>query len=259
MSKNTCVIYAPISTYSGYGSHAREKCKAIIELRKEVWDIKIISCGWGSTPMSFLEDNEEEWGWLREYILQGPLNYKPDYMFFITIPTESKPVGRWNCSINAGIETNMCDGSWIESMNNIDMTWVSSNHSKNVYQSLIFNKVDNQGKQLGQLKSERPIEVVFEGIQTDIYNPIQNATEDIFDLSNVKEKFNFLFVGHWIGNDLYNDRKKVGLLIKLFYETFKNTTNPPALILKASVGTSSYMNEDEILKRILKNPQNRHS
>ena len=49
---------------------------------------------------------------------------------------------------------------------------------------------------------------------------------------------------------MLNDRKHLGLLIKLFYETFKNTPNPPALILKTSVGTSSYMSKDEVLKRI---------
>lgn len=251
MNKNTCVIYAPIDTQSGYGSRARDIVKAIIELRKEVWDVKIISCGWGNTPMSFLTDNEE-WSWMKEYILQGPLNYKPDYMFFITIPTEARPIGQWNCSINAGIETNMCDGSWIEAMNQMDTNWVSSNHSKNVYQSLIFNKVDQQGKPLGEIKIERPVEVVFEGCNTEQYYPIDKFDEYEFDLDGVKEPFLFLFVGHWIGNDIMNDRKKVGLLIKLFYETFKNTTNPPALILKASTGTSSYMNKDEILKRILK-------
>lgn len=250
MNKNTCVIYAPVNIYGGYPSHSRDKCKAIIELRKEVWDIKIISCGWGSLPENFLTDNEE-WSWMKEYILQGPLNYKPDYMFFITIPTEAHPVGKWNCSINAGIETNMCDGSWIEAMNQMDMNWVSSNHSKNVYQSLMFDKIDKQGNKLGQLRMEKPIEVVFEGCNTEQYFPIQ-ADEDIFNLSNIKEQFLFLFVGHWIGNDLMNDRKKVGLLIKLFYETFKNIANPPALVLKASTGTSSYMNKDEILKRILK-------
>ena len=43
MNKNTCVIYAPISTYSGYGANARDKVKALINLKKDEWDIKIIS------------------------------------------------------------------------------------------------------------------------------------------------------------------------------------------------------------------------
>jgi glycosyltransferase involved in cell wall biosynthesis len=46
------------------------------------------------------------------------------------------------------------------------------------------------------------------------------------------------------------DRKNVGLLVKAFYETFKNKKKKPALILKTSQVGSSYMDRDEILKRI---------
>jgi glycosyltransferase involved in cell wall biosynthesis len=46
------------------------------------------------------------------------------------------------------------------------------------------------------------------------------------------------------------DRKNVGLLVKAFYETFKNKTKKPALILKTSQVGSSYMDRDEILKKI---------
>ena len=35
MSKNTCVIYAPVQTYSGYGARGRDVAKAIIELKKD--------------------------------------------------------------------------------------------------------------------------------------------------------------------------------------------------------------------------------
>ena len=33
--KNTCVIYAPVDTLSGYGSRARDTVKSIIQLKKE--------------------------------------------------------------------------------------------------------------------------------------------------------------------------------------------------------------------------------
>ncbi len=250
MDKNTCVVYAPIETFSGYGSRARDIVKTLIELRKEIWDIKIISCSWGSTPMSFLADNEIEWGWLKEYILQGSLNYKPDYMFFVTIPSEFQPIGKFNIGCTAGIETTVCDGSWLEGLNRMDVNWVSSNHSKNIFQSLKFNKVDQQGNQLGTLQVEKPIEVVFEGCNPDIYCPIQNDNE--FNLDEVKEDFAFLFNSSWIGPSLMDDRKGLGELIKLFFETFKNNHKAPALVLKTSIGTSSYMSKDEILRRILK-------
>jgi glycosyltransferase involved in cell wall biosynthesis len=49
---------------------------------------------------------------------------------------------------------------------------------------------------------------------------------------------------------LGEDRKNMGLTVKSFYETFKNKKNKPALILKTSHSSSSYMDRDEILKKI---------
>ena len=49
---------------------------------------------------------------------------------------------------------------------------------------------------------------------------------------------------------LGEDRKNVGLLVKAFYETFKNKSKKPALILKTSQVGSSYVDREEILKKI---------
>jgi glycosyltransferase involved in cell wall biosynthesis len=70
------------------------------------------------------------------------------------------------------------------------------------------------------------------------------------ELDNIKEKFAYLFVGHWINGDLGEDRKNVGLLIKMFFEVFKNKKDKPALILKTSQMGSSYVDRDDILKKI---------
>ena len=69
-------------------------------------------------------------------------------------------------------------------------------------------------------------------------------------INGIPERFSFLFLGHWIQGDIGEDRKNVGLLIKSFYETFKNKTNKPALILKTSQAGSSYVDREEILKKI---------
>ena len=67
MSKNSCVIYAPVDTLSGYGSRSRDTVKSIIELKKEEWDIKIIPCAWGNTPIGFIDENPE-WHFLIPYL-----------------------------------------------------------------------------------------------------------------------------------------------------------------------------------------------
>jgi len=59
-----------------------------------------------------------------------------------------------------------------------------------------------------------------------------------------------LFVGHWLQGDLGHDRKNIGLLVKLFCETFQNKQSQPALILKTSHGGASYMDRDAILDKI---------
>jgi hypothetical protein len=77
----------------------------------------------------------------------------------------------------------------------------------------------------------KPMEVLFEGANTDIYKVLNTPCSLDF---NIKEDFAYLFVGHWMQGDLGEDRKNVGLLIKAFYETFKNKAKKPALILKTS-------------------------
>jgi glycosyltransferase involved in cell wall biosynthesis len=92
--------------------------------------------------------------------------------------------------------------------------------------------------------------VLFEGANLDIYKVINQNQITNIELDSIKESFAYLFVGHWVQGDLGEDRKNVGLLIKAFYEIFKNKKTKPALILKTSMVGSSYMDREEILKRI---------
>ena len=68
--------------------------------------------------------------------------------------------------------------------------------------------------------------------------------------NKIKEKFCFLFVGHWLSGMLGEDRKNVGLLIKAFYEIWKNKPNKPALILKTNGASTSYLDRYDIQKKI---------
>jgi len=70
-------------------------------------------------------------------------------------------------------------------------------------------------------------------------------------LQKIPEDFVFLFVGMWIGDSpIGEDRKNVSLLIKAFYEIFKNKQNPPALLLKTSKASASNIDRHEILRKI---------
>jgi hypothetical protein len=253
--KQFCAISCPIDTYSGYGSRARDFVKALYELKKDEYDIKILSQRWGQTPWGYIEDHEEEWGWLKPLINQTPqLNRQPDIWIQITVPNEFAPIGKHNIGVTAGIETTICDPGWIEGVNRMNLTLVSSEHSKKVFQQSSFEKRDQQNQILGVIKLEKPVEILFEGLDLNKYFHIEDDdledTDLVSELDEIHEEFCFLFVGHWLQGAIGEDRKNVGLMIKTFFETFKDKKNKPALIMKTSGAGSSIMDRDELLKKI---------
>jgi len=254
--KQLCVISAPPDTYSGYGARARDFIKAIYELKKDEWEIKIIPQRWGATPWGFIEDNKEEWGWMQEmFVYDGKLPAQPDVWFQITIPNEFHPVGKVNIGVTAGIETTVCDPSWIEGCNRMDATLVSSHHSKKVLEASSFEEKDKKsGALIKKLKLEKPVEVLFEGVDLNKYFHIPEnelpSVSLVKDLDSIKEAFCFLYVGHWLQGEFGEDRKNTGLMVKLFLEAFKDKKNKPALILKTSHAGASIMDRDEVLKKL---------
>jgi glycosyltransferase involved in cell wall biosynthesis len=130
----------------------------------------------------------------------------------------------------------------------MDVTFVSSEHAKFSMMESFAQEVNRETNQvIREIRVTKPIEVLFEGVDIEKYKP-QNTPCSI-DIK-IKEDFAYLFVGHWLPGDIGEDRKNVGLLVKAFYETFKNKSKKPALILKTSIGGTSYMDREEILKRI---------
>jgi glycosyltransferase involved in cell wall biosynthesis len=243
--KPSFVISCPIDTYSGYGARSRDLVKAIIETNK--YDVKILPQRWGNTSWGFIEDHLE-WNFLKEFILTNPqLPSQPEIWAQITIPNEFQPVGKYNIGITAGMETSVVKGEWIEGCNRMNLVITSSEFAKKTFELMDYEIKNQQGQTQGRLKLTTPIEVLFEGANTNIYKVIDTPCS--LDIQ-IKEDFAYLFVGHWMQGEFGEDRKNVGLLVKAFYETFKNKSKKPALILKASGGVSSYMDRDELLKKI---------
>tara|TARA_B110000977_G_C11069215_1_gene488943 strand:- start:1230 stop:2531 length:1302 start_codon:yes stop_codon:yes gene_type:complete len=254
MKKPSFYISCPFDTYSGYGARSRDIVKAIIELDK--YDVKLLSQRWGNTPFGFTEAHDD-WKFLNDLRVQGVAQgQKPDIWMQITIPSEFSPVGKFNIGCTAGIESTGCDHKWVEGLNRMDMNWVSSRHSKKVFSEIGFEQRDQQGRVTGHvLKSTKPMHVVFEGANLDVYKYLP-ANEVTLDLSAIKESFNYLFVGHWMQGDMGHDRKNVGLMVDYFFQTFKNKKSRPGLILKASTGRNSYMSRETLLNNISKIKKN---
>ena len=249
--KPVFVISCPIDTYSGYGARSRDIVKAIIKTDK--YDVKILPQRWGATPWNFIEDHKDEWGFLQPHILTEPkLTQQPEIWAQITIPNEFQPVGKYNIGITAGIETTAVKGEWVEGCNRMNLVITSSEFAKKTFESMNYEIKNQQGQLQGNLKLTTPIEVLFEGANTDLYKVIEQNQIKTINLDSIKESFAYLFVGHWTQGDFGEDRKNVSLLVKAFYEVFKNKKNKPALILKTSGAGSSYMDRNVILDKINK-------
>jgi len=249
MGKPLCLVQAAIATRSGYGEHSRDLVRSLIKMDR--FDLFIWGTRWGDTSYINLDtDRDRE---IFNRMLKTPnLPRQPDVFIHITVPNEYMTVGKYNIGITAGIETTHCSSPWIEGMNRMDLNIVPSKHAKEVFEKTTFTKVDERTKQpVGQLKVEKPVEILFEGVDTSVFKLDENIPSTMrHELKDIPESFCFLYVGHWLQGEMFQDRKDVGGLIKVFLETFKNVQNPPALILKTALATNSVMDRTEIERRI---------
>ena len=249
MNKPYCVVSCPVDTFSGYGARSRDFVKALVKLKGEEWDIQIISQRWGECPYGALDVNDPEEADLLGRILNAPqMSKQPDVWFQITVANEFQPIGKFNIGVSALVETTVLPGDLIEGINRMDLSIVSSKFVKQVAEQTSFEKLDQNTKQkTGIVKVSKPIEVLFEGVDNRKYKRIEKSN---FDLSDIKEEFCFLTVGHWLTGDLGEDRKQITTLVKSFLEAFKDKKKRPALILKTGMAGFSIMEEEVILDQI---------
>jgi glycosyltransferase involved in cell wall biosynthesis len=244
MSKPIVLYRGPVETRSGYGAHARDVLYALRSLNK--FDIMIDSCAWGSTSMTALEEDNEFHDWIKQNIV-SQLNGIPDVYMQVTVPNEFRRMGKFNIGITAGIETTVAPKEWVDGCNIMDMIIATSTFSRDVLLSTVYNESEkNTNRLVKQHRIEKPINVLFEGVDLTIYNDTPKAE---FDLK-IEEDFAFLFVGHWLKGNLGQDRKDVGMLIKTFSETFKDQETKPALVLKTSSAYFSVKDREVFAKRI---------
>jgi glycosyltransferase involved in cell wall biosynthesis len=244
MDKKPFLLFrGPIKTRSGYGAHSRDLLESLY--RMDLFDIKIDSCNWGTTPLTAFEEGNSFHEWAESNIVTK-LDSQPDIYIQVTVPNEFQRLGKFNIGITAGIETTVAPKDWIDGCNKMDLIITTSTFSRDVLLSTVYNENENNtGKLVKQHKIEKPIEVLFEGVDNLIYND----TYTNFDL-DIKEEFAYLFVGHWLKGDIGQDRKDVGMLIRCFTEAFKNSEDSPALILKTSSASFSIKEREKFRKKI---------
>ena len=246
------VISCPIDTFSGYGARSRDVVLSIINTNK--YDVRILPQRWGNTPFGFLQPGNPNHDKIAACVMpNNQLDKQPDIWMQITVPNEFQAMGKYNIGMTAGIETTICDPSWIEGVNRMNLTLVSSEHAKKVFQESKFEKRNQQTQQVeGIVELTAPVEVLFEGVNLDIYKKIEEfQNKELHDFINdIPEEYAFLFLGHWLQGDMNEDRKNISGLLRIFFETFKNKAKQPALILKVQSATPSIMDREEMLDKI---------
>ena len=167
--KPICLVTAPVATRSGYGAHSRDICRALIKL--DTYDVRIWPVRWGNTPMNALHIDDPNDKVIIDRLLQDPqLERQPEVHIHIVIPTEFQPVGKYNIGITPGLETTLCKPEWLQGMNKMNLNLVPANFVKDTLANISFDIVDDRTqKNAGILKNEKPLEVLFEGVDTNIY------------------------------------------------------------------------------------------
>ena len=244
--KPTLVFQGPIFTRSGYGDHCRDLMKSLRKMDK--YDIKIIPLRWGNTPQNQV-DGENEFGrWMLDRVI-GAIDQKPDIFMQVSVANEFEPKGHYSIGVTAGVETTICPKDFIDGCNKMDLILVPSNFTKQNIGGTVYQQKDQATEQIvGEIKVTKPIEVLFEGVDTEIFS--KGSGKDV--LANVKEDFNFLIVGHWLKGDLGQDRKDIGMAIKTFATVFQYLPKDkrPGLIVKTSHAGFSVIDREETRKKI---------
>jgi len=134
----------------------------------------------------------------------------------------------------------------------MDLIIVPSRHSAEVFHNTTYDKIDEKTKKkISQLKLEKQCAVLFEGVDTKIFNNKDEVPKTVVDsLSAIHEDFCFLYVGHWLKGKMGHDRKDTGMLIKTFCEAFKHKQKQPALILKTSGAGFGIVERDQFIAKI---------
>ena len=244
--KPTLVFQGPIFTRSGYGDHCRDLMKSLRKMDK--YDIKIVPLRWGSTPQNQV-DGETEFGrWMLERVIPQ-LDYKPNVFVQVSVANEFEPKGEYNIGITAGVETTICPKDFIDGCNKMNLILVPSNFTKQNLAGTVYQQQDQNTKQIiDELRITTPIEVLFEGVDTEIFS--KGSGKDV--LANVKEDFNFLIVGHWLKGDLGQDRKDIGMALKTLATVFQYLPKEkqPGIIIKTSHAGFSVIDREGTREKI---------
>lgn len=218
--KKKIVIRAPLLSYSGYGTHARQIFRWLLT-RTDV-EVKAAIVPWGMTP--WMINPEMENGLIGEIMNRSELGSDGfshyDLSIQVQLPNEWDPnLAKKNIGVSAFVETDRCNPAWVECCNRMSHVIVPSEFVASV------------------IKESGNCMVPLSVIPESYYDEISNETLPDFKL-DVSTSFNFLVFGQFTGNQPENDRKNLFNTIKILCKTFHNDVDV-GIVLKTNSGRNT--------------------
>lgn len=212
----TVLFRAPSLTQSGYGVHARQIARWL--LNRPDFDVKFSTLPWGDTP--WLISGELHDGLVGEIMKRSvKSDFKADIAVQLQLPNEwNVDLAPVNIGITAGVETDRCNPDWVTACNKMSAVIVPSQHAK---MSLV-----NSGN------IQKPLFVIPEAYSDAIKN------SELPELPQFSTPFNFLIFGQLTGNNPENDRKNIFYTIKWLCETFKDDPEV-GIVIKTNAGRNT--------------------
>lgn len=210
------VMRGPVLTQSGYGVHARQIARWL--LNKKDINVKFIATPWGDTPWVI---NQQAYDGLTKEIMTRTVSQSSnaDISFQLQLPNEWGPLAKTNIGITAAVETDRCHPSWVQACNAMDMVIVPSEHAK--------SSLTNTGV------VTRPLVIVPEAFSDACVADVSSV-----ELPQFSTSFNFLVFGQLTGNNPHNDRKNIFHTVKWLCETFKDDKDV-GVIIKTNAGRNT--------------------
>ena len=228
----------PVLTASGYGVHARQLLKALVDCGQ--YDIHVESINWGNTPFLM---NDEGLSWIHPLIeaRYGDPERQHDVSVQVTIPNEFKRCARVTIGVTAGIEVDRVSPEWLVKCNSeVDVVIVPSRHSESAF------RVAYQGPNGEMLALSVPLLVVPEGVDTNVFSRERLSKSDLLD--GMPDK-NFVFTGLGLNHPNGQDRKNVTRLVEWFCRAFAGRDDV-GLVLKTSIVNGSLVDFETTKRRV---------
>lgn len=249
MKKIKTLLKGPVLTQSGYGVHSRQLFAGLFA--DPTFDLYVEPVGWGHT--SFLTRESEIKHQImscaqKRIIEKHKGNNQFDLFIHVTIPNEFEKQGTFNVGVTAMVETDRVSHQWVQKCNEMDLIVVPSEHSKNVLEKTSVEWRNQNSGESGVLKFHKPIMVCNEGVDTNIFHPM-DVVGGLPATLKLEPEFNFLHVGQWGKGGFGEDRKNIGNLVRYFIETFKGRDDV-GLVLKLNMAKNTTVDHESVLHRL---------